>query len=57
VDGPTNMSKGDDDPAAWRPRRAFQCEYAERWIGTKARWGLAADPSERRALAELLGYC
>ena len=21
VDGPTNASKGDDDPAAWRPRK------------------------------------
>lgn len=57
VDGPTNMSKGDDDPAAWRPRKAFQCEYAVRWIATKARWDLAVDASEVRALEEMLGYC
>jgi hypothetical protein len=57
VDGPTNASKGDDDPAAWRPRKSFQCTYAVRWIGTKARWDLAVDRSERRALRQMLGYC
>ena len=57
VDGPTNMGKSDDDPAAWRPRQAFQCEYAARWIDIKARWRLGADPSERQALEEMLGYC
>lgn len=55
--GPTNASKGDDDPAAWRPRKGFQCEYAARWIGVKARWGLDVDQSEVRALEEMLGYC
>ncbi|KQW48375.1 hypothetical protein ASC77_06330 [Nocardioides sp. Root1257] len=57
ADGPTNAAKGDDDPAAWRPRKAFQCEYAERWVAVKSHWALAADRSERRALAEMLGYC
>ena len=57
VDGPTNAGKGDDDPAAWRPRRSFQCDYAARWIATKARWDLGVDDSERRALAEMLGAC
>lgn len=57
VDGPTNMSKSDDDPAGWRPRKGFQCAYAARWIETKTRWSLAVDVSERRALGEMLGYC
>ena len=57
VDGPTNASKSDDDPAAWRPRASYQCTYAERWIDTKARWDLGADPSEKRALAEMLVTC
>ena len=57
VDGPTNAGKGDDDPAAWRPRKAFQCPYAVRWIGTKSRWDLAVDRPERRALRQMLGYC
>ncbi|MFC6343925.1 HNH endonuclease family protein, partial [Nocardioides hankookensis] len=57
ADGPTNAAKGDDDPAAWRPRKAFQCEYAERWVAVKSRWSLAVDRSERRALEEMLAYC
>jgi hypothetical protein len=57
VDGPTNESKGDDDPAAWRPRKGFQCPYAVRWIRVKARWGLTVDTSEVRALHEMLDYC
>jgi hypothetical protein len=57
VDGPTNAGKGDGDPAAWRPRRAFQCTYAVRWVATKARWDLAVDAAERRALEEMLQTC
>ena len=57
VDGPTNASKGDDDPAAWRPRKSYQCTYAQRWITVKATWKLEADASEVRALREMLGYC
>jgi hypothetical protein len=57
VDGPTNASKGDDDPAAWRPRKSFQCTYAVRWVGTKTRWSLAVDRPEKRALLQMLGYC
>jgi hypothetical protein len=57
VDGPTNASKGDDDPAAWRPRKGYQCTYAKRWIAVKYRWKLAADPSEVAALGDMLGRC
>jgi len=57
VDGPTNASKSDGDPAAWRPRKGFQCSYAIRWIGIKKRWSLTVDSSEVRALEEMLGYC
>jgi Protein of unknown function (DUF1524) len=57
ADGPTNAAKGDDDPAAWRPRKAFQCTYAVRWIDIKSHWGLAVDAPERRALRELLRFC
>ncbi|QYJ03659.1 HNH endonuclease family protein [Nocardioides panacisoli] len=57
VDGPTNQSKGDDDPAAWRPRKDYQCSYAKRWIRVKSRWDLAIDASERDALTEMLGFC
>lgn len=57
VDGPTNASKGADDPAAWKPRKAYQCPYAKRWITTKHRWELTVDMSEVRALQEMLDYC
>jgi len=57
VDGPTNAGKGADDPASWRPRKAFQCAYAARWIRIKARWDLGVDASERAALREQLATC
>jgi hypothetical protein len=57
VDGPTNMSKGDGDPASWRPRQGYQCTYARRWIAVKTQWHLAVDPSEVAALRDMLGYC
>jgi hypothetical protein len=57
VDGPTNLSKGDGDPGAWRPRRGYQCAYARRWIAVKATWHLAVDPPEKAALEQMLGYC
>ena len=57
VDGPTNNAKSDQDPAAWRPRKAYQCTYAVRWIQVKGTWGLAADASERVALEEMLDSC
>jgi hypothetical protein len=57
VDGPTNMSKGDGDPAAWRPRQGYQCTYARRWVAVKTRWHLAVDASEAAALRDMLGLC
>jgi Protein of unknown function (DUF1524) len=57
VDGPTNMSKGDGDPASWRPRKGYQCRYARRWIAIKSRYHLAVDPAERSALEQMLGFC
>ena len=56
-DGPTNASKGASDPAAWRPRQAYQCDYGRRWIAVKARWDLGVDASEVAALRELLDTC
>ncbi len=57
VDGPTNMSKGDGDPASWRPRKGYQCAYARRWIAIKTRYALAVDDSEKAALDQMLGFC
>jgi hypothetical protein len=57
VDGPTNASKGASDPAAWRPRKEYQCAYARRWIRVKHYFELTVDASEVAALEEMLGYC
>jgi hypothetical protein len=57
VDGPTNASKGAGDPAAWRPRKDYQCAYARRWIRVKHHYALTVDASEVAALEEMLGYC
>ncbi len=57
VDGPTNMSKGDGDPASWRPRQGYQCSYARHWIAIKTRYHLAVDPAEKSALEQMLGFC
>ena len=57
VDGPTNASKGSQDPAAWRPKKDFQCAYAVLWVTVKSHWNLTVDASELRALQEMLGYC
>jgi hypothetical protein len=57
ADGPTNAAKSDGDPAAWRPRKAYQCEYAVRWVAVKADWKLVVDRSEVRALREMLAAC
>ncbi len=57
VDGPANQSKGASDPAAWRPRKAYQCDYAARWIRIKSAWDLEVDPSEVRALEDMLATC
>jgi hypothetical protein len=57
VDGPTNISKSDDDPAAWRPRKGYQCTYAQRWIAIKLRYRLAVDPPEKTALDQMLDRC
>ena len=51
------MSKGDGDPAAWRPRKGYQCTYARRWIAVKTTWHLAVDPSEVAGSRQMLGYC
>ncbi len=56
-DGPTNAGKGSSDPAAWRPRKGHQCDYARRWILVKQRWELSVDDSEAAALSEMLDLC
>lgn len=58
VSASSNASKGDDDPARWRPAdQTIWCGYAGAYITTKATYGLSVDPAERAALAAMLATC
>lgn len=58
VSAPSNRSKGDRDPAEWRPPLpAVQCAYAEMWIAVKVRWQLSVDVAEQAVLASLISGC
>ncbi|MGP4088805.1 HNH endonuclease family protein [Streptomyces sp. KR55] len=51
VTAASNRSKAGKDPAEWLPPDAsYHCAYAATWVGTKLRWGLAADEAELQAL-------
>lgn len=53
-----NQSKGDRDPADWRPpNEEVHCEYARAWIDVKHHWKLTVDKAEKAALAEMLDTC
>lgn len=53
----SNQSKGDQDPASWKPRAAYHCTYAKMWIRSKYAWGLTVDPAEKSALQSMLNTC
>lgn len=54
----SNRSKGDQDPAEWRPpRRAVWCLYARWWIDVKFTWHLRLDKREKQALIDMLATC
>jgi hypothetical protein len=54
----SNRSKGDQDPAQWRPpNRGYWCEYAVDWIAVKHHWRLTVTAAEKAALMDMLGTC
>lgn len=57
VTGSANASKGDLDPAAWKPKGAYQCTYAARFIGIKTKYQLSIDPPEKKALTQMIATC
>ncbi|WP_433330717.1 HNH endonuclease family protein [Spirillospora sp. CA-294931] len=53
-----NQSKGDQDPAEWKPSRTtFHCMYARSWVHVKYTYGLSADSAEKSALSSMLSGC
>lgn len=57
VSAASNRSKGDRDPAAWKPRAAYHCTYSKMWIRTKYAWGLKLQSAEKSALQTMLNTC
>jgi hypothetical protein len=58
VSAHANTSKGDKDPARWRPsNRDTWCAYATAYVATKHTYGLTVDPAERDALVSMLATC
>ncbi|RKT86042.1 Protein of unknown function [Saccharopolyspora antimicrobica] len=53
-----NSTKGDRDPASWKPpRTSAHCGYAKFWIHTKHRWQLTLQSAEKSALQTMLNTC
>jgi hypothetical protein len=53
-----NASKGDQDPASWKPPlTSYYCTYAKMWIRSKYHWGLTLQSSEKSALQSMLNTC
>ena len=58
VSASSNRSKGDQDPAEWKPpRRVTWCLYSRYWIQVKTTWKLTIDEVEKRAVAGMLDTC
>ncbi len=54
----SNRSKGDRDPAGWRPSdHSSWCSNATRWIKIKERYDLSGDEREEAALGDMLHTC
>ncbi len=53
-----NQSKGDQDPATWKPSlSSFWCTYARAWIQVKYTYDLTLQSTEKTALSSMLGTC
>ena len=58
VSASANRSKGDQDPAQWKPpNRDYWCEYAEDWIMVKHFWRLSVTTAEKATLTDMLETC
>ncbi|MDX8032940.1 HNH endonuclease family protein [Lentzea sp. BCCO 10_0856] len=58
VTAKSNRSKGDQDPAKWKPPvQTYWCTYAQHWISVKITYKLTADQPEHDALAVMLKAC
>lgn len=58
VTASSNRSKGDRDPASWKPTNtSVHCIYAREWIWVKSYYGLSLQSAEKTALTSMLNAC
>lgn len=57
VSGRPNEQKGDKGPSEWRPVKAFECTYAEKFIAIADEYGLAVTHPDHDELGDMLGTC
>lgn len=57
VSGRPNEQKGDKGPSEWRPVKAFECTYAEKFIAIADEYGLAVTRADHDALGDMLDTC
>nr|WP_246157646.1 HNH endonuclease family protein [Catellatospora sichuanensis] len=58
VSATSNRSKGDQNPAQWKPpNKDYWCTYAQQWITVKTYWKLTVTTAEKTALTDMLGTC
>ncbi|MEV4249358.1 HNH endonuclease family protein [Streptosporangium canum] len=58
VSAASNRSKGDQNPAQWKPTlRSYWCTYSRAWVDIKQRYALAVTAPEKTALTEMLETC
>jgi hypothetical protein len=58
VSASSNRSKGDRDPASWKPTNtSWHCVYAREWIWVKYTYKLSLQSSEKTALQSMLAAC
>jgi len=53
-----NRGRGAKDPTRWLPDTlGFRCEYIERWVFIKNKYGLSSDQQEKAAINSVLAGC
>lgn len=58
VTAASNRSKGDQDPAEWKPpTKTYWCTYAKNYVTVKVAYQLTIDQKEHDALASMLTTC
>ncbi|HEU5158903.1 MAG TPA: HNH endonuclease family protein [Streptosporangiaceae bacterium] len=55
--GRPNQQKGDSGPSEWRPRKAYQCRYAIKFVDVAAEYDLAVLAADHDALDAMLDRC